>query len=177
MNARGGVIQEQMRENAPTRRYVYFLRAIGLGLVKIGSSVRPDRRLSDYSLWSPVPLALIAMIEGDHRLEARFHTLFKNDHSHAEWFRDSARMEAVIAAIRAGDFDIAALPTVVVQQISVSDAGRENRRLRVLLTKRFAVDYRLPPHIKSLYDGLSLPAGPERERTVEAVQRLLSEAA
>lgn len=91
---------------------VYFIRAVGGGgPVKIGHSYAARQRLHHYTQWSPVPLEIVAEIEGDQRLEYRFHTMFEHLHSHHEWFRPAPELDAVIEQVRAGTFDIATLPT------------------------------------------------------------------
>jgi hypothetical protein len=90
---------------------VYFIRrADGEGPVKIGYSWSPPERLKTLMTWAPYPLEVVATIEGGHLLERRFHNLFRDDHSHREWFRPSARLDAVIAEVAAGVFDIETLP-------------------------------------------------------------------
>lgn len=90
---------------------VYFLRPIGMeGPVKIGSSDKPERRLREYFVWSPYPLEIAATIDGGLDLERRFHSLFRADRTHHEWFRASPELSAVIAAIRDGRFNTDALP-------------------------------------------------------------------
>lgn len=184
MNARGEGIQQQMGDTAPVslaqeRSYVYFLRPVGQrGPVKIGSSVRPVGRLANYAIWSPLPLEVAATIAGDRDMEAQFHTLFAADHSHHEWFRGSDRMDAVIDAVRNGCFDLSSLPAPRIKQASLSDVGRENRGLRVRISKRFS-GFRTTwaPRVREIYDALSLPPGPGRDLAVEAARRLLAEAA
>lgn len=91
--------------------YVYFIRrADGEGPVKIGCSGRPESRLDTLMCWAPYPLKVATTIPGDEDLERRFHAHFKAQHSHREWFHPSAELDAVIAAVSAGEFDLASLP-------------------------------------------------------------------
>jgi len=91
--------------------YVYFLRPVGaLGPVKIGCSRWPAERIGVYLTWSPVPLEIAACIAGGHHIERVFHERFAHLWSHHEWFREAPELEETIQAIRAGTFDIAALP-------------------------------------------------------------------
>lgn len=94
-----------------TRSQVYFMRPVGqAGPVKIGCSIAPEGRLRSYSALSPIPLEMIATIPGDGDIERRFHALFAADHSHHEWFHWTQRMAGVLEQIKAGTFDVVALP-------------------------------------------------------------------
>ncbi|MED5538666.1 MAG: GIY-YIG nuclease family protein [Pseudomonadota bacterium] len=101
------MIRQETRD--PCR--VYFIRPVGMdGPIKIGCSNLPDKRLKAMSYWSPVPLEILATINGDEKLEQRFHAAFESDRSHGEWFAASAELLAAIEQIKAGVFDVAALP-------------------------------------------------------------------
>lgn len=94
-------------------RLVYFIRPVGQeGPVKIGCSKAPVERLKAYLPWSPVPLEIVAVIEGDYALEGRFHREFQALHTHHEWFRPSAELSATIREIQSGRFDPSSLPKV-----------------------------------------------------------------
>lgn len=104
---------------------VYFIRPIGMdGPVKIGCSRTPEGRRANIAPWSPFPLEVVAEIEGDFELERRFHAKFVSDHSHSEWFRWSAELQATIDAIRGGSFDTASLP----DPVRLNVIGAEKRR-------------------------------------------------
>lgn len=91
--------------------FVYFIRrADGEGPIKIGCSHSPEVRLSALMQWAPYPLAILATIPGDERLEWAFHAHFQELHSHREWFHVTPALEAVVEAVKAGTFDVAALP-------------------------------------------------------------------
>ena len=91
--------------------WVYFIRLRSMvGPVKIGWSAHPEKRVLELSEWSPYPLAVAARIPGRHREEAQFHAMFADQASHREWFHPSAKLDAVIAEIAAGVFDISTLP-------------------------------------------------------------------
>jgi hypothetical protein len=92
--------------------YVYFMREKGIerGPVKIGCSWAPMTRCKAFSPWSPRPLEIVATISGDKVREASFHTLFQHLHSHSEWFMSAPELEACIAKIQAGTFDVSILP-------------------------------------------------------------------
>jgi hypothetical protein len=61
-------------------QYVYFLEAMGTGLVKIGTSYDPVARLSKLRTMSPVPLVMIGFRPGDD--EFVLHEAFKKDRHH-----------------------------------------------------------------------------------------------
>ena len=93
-------------------RRVYFIRPVGAeGPVKIGCSFAPEGRLSSLMTWSPFPLEIVASVAGDLNLERRFHHRFAHLYSHREWFRAAPELSATIAAIQAGSFDTATLPS------------------------------------------------------------------
>lgn len=90
---------------------VYFIKPVGMqGPVKIGTSIRPAGRCSSLAAWSPFPLEVVAEIEGDELLEARFHRMFVASHERLEWFTWTPELQAVIDAIAAGSFNLCALP-------------------------------------------------------------------
>lgn len=90
---------------------VYFVRPVGMkGPVKIGCSVYPRHRLSQIVAWSPFDLELVAVIDGDELLEARFHRKFIESHNRLEWFDWTPELEAAIDAIHAGKFRRSSLP-------------------------------------------------------------------
>lgn len=91
--------------------YVYFVRrADGEGPVKIGCSRTPALRLQSLMCWAPYRLALVATIPGDSVVERRFHALFRDQHSHSEWFEPTPELVAVMNAVAAGAFDVETLP-------------------------------------------------------------------
>lgn len=93
-------------------RTVYFIKPIGMdGPIKIGCSVSPDGRRETLEQWSPFPLEIIAEIDGDMMLEARFHGYFRDEALRREWFKASVRLIDVIERIKAGVFDPAELPS------------------------------------------------------------------
>lgn len=92
-------------------RRVYFIKPIGMdGPIKIGCSAAPERRREGLELWCPIPLEIIAEIEGDRQLERRFHSRFLGCYIRHEWFNATPELVETIAAIRAGIFDLTTLP-------------------------------------------------------------------
>jgi len=92
-------------------RRVYFIKPIGMdGPIKIGCSVAPDGRRATLEQWSPFPLEVVAEIDGDFGLETRFHCAFAESWRGREWFNVTPELTATIEAIKAGSFDLDALP-------------------------------------------------------------------
>ena len=89
--------------NRGQQRYVYFLRPVGaVGPIKIGCSIYPPSRINALSMWSPVPLEIVAMGPGSIRLESFLHRKFKAQRLHSEWFAPSPELLDGIAAVAAG---------------------------------------------------------------------------
>jgi hypothetical protein len=67
--------------------FVYFMRAPGWGIVKIGRSNSPFKRLRTVRHKSPHPVELVTMItEGPNITERRFHRALKHLRVNGEWF-------------------------------------------------------------------------------------------
>lgn len=89
---------------------VYFMRREdGVGPIKIGSSTAPARRMAYLMSWSPEPLAVVASMPGDVRVERQFHSLLAAHRLHFEWFAPHDDVLAVVADVAAGRFDLARL--------------------------------------------------------------------
>lgn len=91
---------------------IYILVAETAGMVKIGASSRPEPRFWVTQAHSPVPLVLAAVAPGTWRHEKALHAMFREHHSHAEWFRMTPEIEAIIARIRSGEALDTIAPTV-----------------------------------------------------------------
>lgn len=79
---------------------VYFVKPIGLkGPIKIGYSDKPEERLRNMQGSSPWPLRMIGRVPGTIDDERFLHRCFPHLHSHGEWFRWSADLDAAIEAI------------------------------------------------------------------------------
>lgn len=86
------------------QKVVYFIRPIGMsGPIKIGTSVDPEKRLRDISVWSPLPLEIIGKFPGSAAQENYLHRRFADQHSHGEWFRPSELLLWTIERILAGE--------------------------------------------------------------------------
>lgn len=92
-------------------RRVYFIKPKGMaGPIKIGSSVSACRRRADLERWSPVPLEIVAELDGSYETEMRFHARFAKLQERGEWFTATRDLLAVIAEVAAGTFDVDSLP-------------------------------------------------------------------
>lgn len=74
-------------------RTAYFVRGTVTGLIKIGTSIDPVRRLAELAKNGSEPLDLLA-IGGDER---DLHQRLSSDRVHGEWFRDSPAVRSAIA--------------------------------------------------------------------------------
>lgn len=69
-----------------TDAVVYFLRAEGVNLIKIGCSADPERRFAELRLLSPVALHVIGIVGGGFQRERELHAQFAHLNSHGEWY-------------------------------------------------------------------------------------------
>lgn len=90
---------------------VYFIKPCGFrGPIKIGCSMAPLKRAQSLRAWCPFPLEILATIPGDGKLERRFHSQFAHLHEGSEWFTAAPELIAAVEEIKAGTFDLSALP-------------------------------------------------------------------
>ena len=82
---------------------VYFIEAPAVSMIKIGHSISPLKRLAEIATISPVPLQLLASIEGRASIEIGLHRAFADVRSHGEWFRDHPDLRELIALVRSAD--------------------------------------------------------------------------
>lgn len=80
-------------------RYVYFITARSVGLVKIGFGRDPQARVINAQVGSPVPLTLERKIEGGKDIEASLHERFSVHRAHGEWFALAPEIEAYMATL------------------------------------------------------------------------------
>lgn len=79
--------------------YVYFIEALGLNKIKIGFSDNPERRISQLTTGSPVPLKLITKIPGSIQLERELQARFEPIRFDKEWFYATKELMAFIASL------------------------------------------------------------------------------
>lgn len=73
---------------------VYFIEAVGAGLVKIGfTDGDPETRLGQLQTGSAHPLRLRHTTEGDQLRERRLHARFGHLRQSGEWFRLTVELE------------------------------------------------------------------------------------
>lgn len=80
----------------PDVRQVYFIEAAILGLVKIGISDNPRKRLQTMQTGSPDRLFIRGVwhVDDAEYFERRFHRRFRRCHVRGEWFMPDKRMKA-----------------------------------------------------------------------------------
>lgn len=85
--------------------YVYYAQADN-GLIKIGTSVDPLRRLLGLrSQSSESGLTLLAVSAGGMEEEKRLHAVFATERCHGEWFEPSGDLLKHIAVVKAANKD------------------------------------------------------------------------
>lgn len=82
------------------KSYVYFIGGDS-GAVKIGVSIAPVERATNLSLCSPIPLRILAKIEGERFEEKAYHQRFSAHRLHGEWFERCPEIEAEIERLNA----------------------------------------------------------------------------
>lgn len=80
-----------MRSHPNSGHVVYFIRAEGVGLIKIGAASCIHKRLATLRSMSPVPLELLGVLRIAPRsiIEQMMHGRFAHLRSHGEWFREA----------------------------------------------------------------------------------------
>lgn len=71
---------------ADRARRVYVVRGASSGLVKIGHSGDPDRRIRSLQRSSGESLSILVTMPGGEALEERLHEMFAAHRRHGEWF-------------------------------------------------------------------------------------------
>src|SRR3546814_5437585 len=90
---------------------VYFIRPIGqAGPVKIGCSVGPNKRRHELETWSPVPLEIVAEIDGGFDIERRFHAKFQDTHERREWFTWSQGLDRKSTRLNSSHYSAYRIP-------------------------------------------------------------------
>ena len=86
---------------------VYFVRAEGLGLIKIGYARDALERLRTIGVRCPVEVNLLASmwVKDAKATEAELHRRFKADRVRGEWFRETPDLLAAIEEVRIAPVD------------------------------------------------------------------------
>lgn len=88
----------EYRKLGKDREWVYFISAVGTGLVKIGSSKSVKVRLRMLQYGCPVPLIPMLILNCRRGAEFVFHKVFEGRREHGEWFRPDDQMLDFIAS-------------------------------------------------------------------------------
>jgi hypothetical protein len=84
--------------------YVYFVQVGDDGPIKIGTAMRPQKRLMGLQGANPKKLHLRAFIQGGRREERVLHDRFADGRIRGEWFRaDTPGLAEVIERAAAGN--------------------------------------------------------------------------
>lgn len=83
-----------------SQQWVYFIGS-DAGPIKIGIAENVERRLRSLRMASPVPLTLLAKVQGDITQEWFYHQHFHKHRLHGEWFSPAKPILNEIAAINA----------------------------------------------------------------------------
>lgn len=79
---------EREFEFTPTRDWVYFIHAPGIG-IKIGISRTPTKRMAELQTGCPCDLVLLGQIRGSTSLERYLHMRFRTQRlPRGEWFHE-----------------------------------------------------------------------------------------
>jgi hypothetical protein len=81
--------------------YVYFIRATHTGLIKIGLSDEPWRRIRQLQAVNADDLVMLGFRIGSLELEHAYHIRFKAHRQQGEWFMSTPELMEEVAAARA----------------------------------------------------------------------------
>jgi DNA-directed RNA polymerase subunit RPC12/RpoP len=84
---------------SPALSWVYFIEAVGLNKIKIGTSDDPEKRLRELATGSAVPLRILAKMQGNVELETTLHRRFEHLRFDREWFHATKELLTFIAGL------------------------------------------------------------------------------
>lgn len=119
---------------------VYFVQSDTDGPIKIGFTRNVEERLWYLRRHHPLPLRLLALIEGAHADEQRLHRRFDSDRLRGEWFRPSDDLLCFIATLSHEGANLAATGDVGVR---MGDAGNRFRDYREVSFREACAFYKL----------------------------------
>lgn len=90
-------------------RWIYFIEAHGVGLIKIGQATNVNLRMGGMQVGSPVKLMLLVAFEAQPHTEQLLHKTFHEFREHGEWFRPEPSLCRLIAKIKEEDLDALAI--------------------------------------------------------------------
>jgi DNA-binding CsgD family transcriptional regulator len=102
---------------------IYFVENLTSGVIKIGFTTNPGKRLATLQNASADPLGLMGVLPGGPAEEKRIHRLFAQHRLRGEWFRGGDAMRAEIVSMLAAE---AAKPASV--EPPRTPSGRQPRR-------------------------------------------------
>lgn len=122
---------------------IYFIQIPAGGPVKIGYTGGNDAltRLATLQVGSPVPLAILGVIEGSLVDEQAWHTRFAEDRLHGEWFRPSRELARAIGV----QLQLRDAPVLTGEPIPVPSSLRqkEPRGRRWMMASEIQLDQRV----------------------------------
>ena len=81
------------------RQHLYFIECEVTGVIKIGISINPEKRLRNLQSSSPTKLKLRAVLANKANWEAPLHQKFADHNSHDEWFFPNAEIENFLSIL------------------------------------------------------------------------------
>jgi len=78
-------------------KHLYFIECEVTGILKIGISKNPEKRLRNLQSSSPTKLKLRAVFANKGHWEQSLHKQFNYTHSHDEWFYPNNEIEQLLA--------------------------------------------------------------------------------
>lgn len=91
--------QQQVQHFPANNGWVYFIRAVQTGRIKIGFSSSPERRLKELEYGCPEDLELVTKIPGSFFREHDLHRQFAAHRARGEWFEPAPELLAYIAEL------------------------------------------------------------------------------
>ena len=79
--------------------YVYFLQCLETGRIKIGTSSRLQKRVSDICCCGPTMITFLGAILGDNNKERELHALLKDSRAIGEWFNLTTEVNTVLQTL------------------------------------------------------------------------------
>lgn len=75
---------------------VYFIRSYCKKFIKIGTTENLQRRVKELQAGNPLPIKVLAVIEGSYQTEAGLHLIFSKQRvGKSEWFRNQGDVKAL----------------------------------------------------------------------------------
>lgn len=84
---------------------VYFIEAGDGGPIKIGVAGDVAKRFKALQATNPIPLRLLAIIDGGHADERRLHKRFASERLRGEWFRGDGAVRAFAVSMASASAD------------------------------------------------------------------------